>query len=330
MLQLDKGDLMIDKIKDLKKIELHLHLDGSVRIDTAVDLTGGSREKLISEMVASDKCLNLSEYLTRFNLPISLMQNRGNLVRVARDLVKYLEDENVIYAEVRFAPMFHTKEGLSYDEVVEAVIEGLNTSNKVKTNLILCMMRGMEKVDNIKTIEVASKYLGKGVCAIDLAGAEDKYPLNEYEDLFEIVKSKGIPFTIHAGENGSYSEVEKAINLGARRIGHGIHAIDNSDTIELIKNNDVLLEICPTSNVQTNAVNEYRDNPIYKFYNMGVKVSINTDNVTVSNLSINDEYIKLKSTFGFTIEDFIRINEMAIKGAFLSNEEKLELLEKIR
>ena len=330
MLQLGKGDKMIEKIKKLKKVELHLHLDGSVRIDTAVRLTGKSREELINDMVASDKCLNLSEYLTKFDLPISLMQNRGNLVRVARDLVKYLEDENVIYAEVRFAPMFHTREGLSYDEVVEAVIEGLNTSNKVKTNLILCMMRGMKREDNLKTIEVAFKYLGKGVCAIDLAGAEDKYPLNLYEDLFEVVKSKGIPFTIHAGENGSYKEVLKAINLGARRIGHGIHAIDSSDTIELIKNNNVLLEICPSSNVQTNSISEYRDNPIYKFYKMGVNVSINTDNVTVSNLSISDEYIKLYNTFGLKEEDFIRINEMAIKGAFLSNEEKQNLLEEIR
>lgn len=320
---------MVDKVRALKKVELHLHLDGSVMLNTASSLTGIDKEKLKIEMIASDKCCNLSEYLTRFDLPISMMQTKDNLKKVACDLVDYLESENVIYAEVRFAPMFHTKMGLSYDEIVESVREGLDSNSHVKTNLILCMMRGMSKEDNIKTIEVASKFLGKGVCAIDLAGAEDKYPLEEYVELFEIAKNKKIPFTVHAGENGSYEEVKKAVELGARRIGHGIHAIDDNNTINLLKDNNVLLEICPTSNVQTNAVNEYSDNPIYKFYEMGVSVSINTDNVTVSNIGISDEYVKLSKVFDFTLEDFRRINRMAVEGAFLTKEEKFELLEKI-
>ena len=317
---------MINRIKNLKKIELHLHLDGSVRLETAMELTGRSREELVTEMIASDKCENLSEYLTKFDLPISIMQTKENLRKIAKDLVDYLESENVIYAEVRFAPMFHINSGLSYEEVVEAVIVGLKANNRVKTNLILCMMRGMDRENNLKTIEVASKYLGKGVCAIDLAGAEDKYPLDDYVELFDIVKSNGIPFTIHAGENGSYEEVEKAIKIGTKRIGHGIHAIDNEDTIKLLKDNGVLLEICPTSNVQTNAVSEYKDNPIKKFYDSGVRVSINTDNVTVSNISISDEYIKIYDSFGIGVEDFNKINMMAVKNSFLNDKEKEELL----
>jgi len=319
---------MNELIKKIPKIELHLHLDGSVMLDTAMELTGRSREYLISEMVASDKCSNLSEYLTKFDLPISMMQSRNNLYRIAKDLVDYLYSENVVYAEVRFAPMFHVRDGLSYDEVVEAVIEGLKTNNNVKTNLILCMMRGMNKEDNIKTIEVASKYLGKGVCAIDLAGAEDKYPLEDYVELFDIVKKYNIPFTIHAGENGSYSEVERAIKIGARRIGHGIHAIDNTNTVKLIKDNNVLLEVCPTSNVQTNAVDKYLEHPIKKLYDMGVKLNINTDNVTVSNVSISLEYEKLVECFNFTEEDFKIMNKNAIKASFMSSEEKEMLLNK--
>lgn len=320
--------IVVDKIRTMKKIELHLHLDGSVRLETAVSLTGKDRSDLVKEMVASSKCENLSEYLTKFDLPISIMQTKDSLKKVASDLVDYLEKENVIYAEVRFAPMFHVRDGLSYEEVVDAVLDGLNNNSNVKTNLILCMMRGMNRTDNIKTIEVTDKYLGKGVCAVDLAGAEDKYPLEDYLELFDIVKEKGIPFTIHAGENGSYEEVKKAISIGAKRIGHGIHAIDNDNTLNMVKDNGVLLEICPTSNVQTNAVDIYDNHPIKRLFDMGISISVNTDNVTVSNVSISDEYIKLYNSFGFNIDEFNRINIMAIENSFLSDidKEKIKIL----
>jgi len=313
---------MIDKIKNLKKVELHLHLDGSVDFDTMTFLTGDSLEELKKKMVASDKCESLSEYLTKFDVSIEAMQTKDNLFLIARNLVNYLESQNVIYAEIRFAPMFHTKKGLSYEEIVEAVLNGLNTNNNVKTNLILCMMRGMPKDDNLKTIDVVSKYLGKGVCAIDLAGAEDKYPLNEYIDLFRIILDKKIPFTIHAGENGSYKEIELAIKLGASRIGHGIHAYESVDVQHKLKENGVLLEICPTSNVQTNSISKYIDNPIYNFYKNGIKVCVNTDNKTVSNITLNDEYIKLYNSFNFSIDDFVQMNMTAIDSAFLSDEDK--------
>lgn len=314
-------------IDELYKVELHLHLDGSVPLEVASELSGLSIEEVKDKMIANDKCENLSEYLTKFDLPISIMQSRENLVKVSRELVKYLETQNIVYAEIRFAPMFHTKEGLSYEEIVEAVLEGLK-SDKVKTNLILCMMRGMDRESNIKTIEVVEKYLGKGVCGIDLAGAEDKYPLDEYIELFDIVKEKGIPFTIHAGENGSYEEVKKAIKIGAKRIGHGIHAIDDNGTIELIKENNVLLEVCPTSNVQTNAVDEYVFHPIKELYMRGVRLNINTDNITVSNISLNEEYGNLYDKFWFIEEDFNKMNIMAIENSFMNDEEKIELIDK--
>lgn len=319
---------MKDKIKSIPKVELHLHLDGSVSLDIASKLSGLSINEVRNEMIADDKCENLSEYLTKFDLPISVMQSRENLIEISRNLVDYLEEENVVYAEVRFAPMFHVREGLDFEGVVEAVLEGLNSNNKVKTNLILCMMRGMSKENNIKTIEVVFKYLGKGVCGIDLAGAEDKYPLDEYIELFDIVKEKKIPFTIHAGENGGYEEVKKAVKIGAKRIGHGIHAISDDDTVNLIKENGVLLELCPTSNVQTNAISKYSNHPIKKFYDMGVMVSINTDNVTVSNVSISDEYEKLVKCFRFNEGDFNIMNKNAIKMSFLSEVEKIDLLDK--
>ena len=316
---------MKDKIKALKKIELHVHLVGSCLISTLNKFSGIDEGNLKKEVTAKDKCENLSEYLTKFDLATSYLQNKDNLRMAAKDLVDYLEKENVIYAEIRFAPMLHTKAGLTYEEIIDSVLEGLESNQNVKTNLILCMMRGFPLESNLKTIEAAEKYLNKGVCALDFAGAEDKYPLDEYSDLFEIVRSKNMPFTIHAGENGDYNEVNKAIREGAARIGHGIHTIDSLYTLNLVKDSNVLLEICPTSNVQTNSVDVYENHPIERLYKNGVRVCINTDNRTVSNISLNEEYFKLYETFGFTLDDFRNMNMYAIDGAFLTEKEKEEL-----
>lgn len=317
---------MFEKIKEIPKVELHLHLDGSISKEIASKLSGLSESVVMTKMIAPDKCENLSEYLTKFDFPISLMQTKENLYEIASDLVNQLVNDSVIYAEIRFAPIFHTKEGLTLEEIVESVLSGLKTNNNVKTNLILCMMRGMSKEDNLKTIEVAEKYLNKGVCAIDLAGAEDKYPLSDYLDLFAIASSKNIPFTIHAGENGPASEVKKAIAIGAKRIGHGIHAIEDKDVLNLIKEKDILLEICPTSNVQTNAINMYSDHPINELYQNEIPICVNTDNRTVSNISLSEEYLKLSNTFNFILNDFQKMNENSLKHAFLNEDIKNELI----
>jgi len=313
---------MVEDIKKIKKIELHIHLDGSVQLKTLSDLSGKTIDKIKNNVVAKDKCENLSEYLTKFDFPISHMQTKDNLYKIAKELVDYLESENVIYAEIRFAPMLHTKQGLTYEEIVESVLKGLCENKKVKTNLILCMMRGFPKENNLKTIEVAEKYLNKGVCALDLAGAEDKYPLINYSELFEIAKKENIPFTIHAGENGSHKEVELAIKFGAKRIGHGIHAIESLETQNLIKENDILLEICPTSNIQTNSIDKYGNHPIKELYKNNIKLCINTDNTTVSNITLNKEYIKLFNEFCFSTEDFKNMNKYALEKSFLSEDEK--------
>jgi len=317
---------MKEEIKRLKKVELHLHLDGSVPIYVISNITKEKIEVLENKMIAKENCKDLSEYLTKFQVPIECMQTKENLTLISKELTKYLESQNIIYAEIRFAPIHHTKKGLTHEEVVNAVLEGLKSNKYVKTNLILCMMRGLPKEENVKIIDLAHKYLNKGVGGIDLAGAEDKYPLSDYKDLFEIIREKNIPFTVHAGENGSYKEVELAIELGAKRIGHGIHSHESKQTQEKLKEKDILLEICPTSNIQTSSIKEYKIHPIYEFYKNSIKVCINTDNKTVSNITLNDEYIKLHETFNFDIEAFKQMNINAIKKAFISDIEKKDLI----
>ena len=320
--------MTIEQIKKIPKVELHVHLDGSVNIELASKLSNQNIEILKTKMIAYDTN-NLNEYLEKFKLPVSLMQTKENLSLISEYLANDLKNDNVIYAEIRFAPSLHTKEGLSYEEIIDSVLDGLNKVNTIKTNLILCLMRGASYEENLKTIEVAYKYLNNGVVGIDLAGAEDKYPIDEYLELFEIAKAKNIPFTIHAGENRDYKEIEKAINVGASRIGHGIHAIDSIKTQNLIKEKDILLEICPTSNVQTNSVDIYSNHPINYFYNNGIKVCINTDNKTVSNISLTEEYIKLYSTFNFTLNDFKNMNKNAVDKAFLNDKDKDILRKKL-
>lgn len=322
-------ETMIENITKLPKIELHIHLDGSVSPKLASKLSGLSLEEVKTKMEAPDKCKNLSDYLTKFDFPISLMQTKENLTIITKELIDRLASQEVFYTEIRFAPMFHTKEGLTYEEIVEAVIEGLHHNPKIKANLILCMMREAEEQANLKTIEVVEKYLNKGICAIDLAGAEDKYPIDDYLKFFTIAKEKNIPFTIHAGESGNADEVKKAIQIGATRIGHGIHAIESQEVLDLIKQNQVLLEICPTSNVQTNAILTYEKHPIHKLYQQGIRLNINTDNNTVSHISLTQEYLKLFHHFNFNLADYKEMTIYAIENSFLSMEEKEEYLEKI-
>lgn len=312
-------------LKNIPKVELHLHLDGSVRLDTASMLTGKSIEEVRSLMIAKEKCHDLNEYLTKFNLANEIMQSQKNLTRIAKELVEDLKNDNVIYAEVRFAPLLHTKKGLTGEEVIEAVLLGLKDED-LKVNLILCMMRQFSFEDNLKTIELAIKYLDKGVVAVDLAGAEALYPTANFERLFQIAKDDNIPFTIHAGEADGKDSILSAINFKTKRIGHGVRCIEDKETLDMINKNNITLEVCPTSNIQTDIFENYHDHPIRKLYDMNILVTINVDNMTVSNIDLTQEYEKLVKNFNFTLKDFKKMNINAINASFL----KEELKEKYR
>lgn len=310
-------------IKNIPKIELHLHLDGSAHVKTVRELLDIDKD-ITDNMIVQKTCENLDSYLSKFTLPIKAMQTKESLEKVAYALTEDLQKENVIYAEVRFAPMFHTKKGLTMEEVVESVLKGLRKGS-IKTNLILCMMRGESFDTNKEVIDLARKYFKNGVCAIDLAGSEAKYPVTLYKELFAYAKKYNIPFTIHAGEASGSESVRNAVLLGASRIGHGIHILEDDQLINDLIEKRILLEVCPTSNIQTGAVDAYKNHPIFKLYHRGVWVHVNTDNRTVSNITLTKEYEKLMNYFPFTEEDFIKMNENAIKATFLSPEEKKEL-----
>ncbi len=315
--------------KDIPKIELHLHLDGSLDLRSVKEKYNLSDEEILNKMVADSKCTNLNDYLVKFDYPISIMQTKEELENSIISLLNTLKSQNVIYVEVRFAPQFHTKKGLTQDEVVKILIDAKNKV-ELKSNLILCCMRGSDNMnENYETLEVAKKYLNKGVCAVDLAGAEAIFKTSEYKELFDKVKEYNLPYTIHAGEADGVESIKSAIEFGTKRLGHGVRCLEDLDLVKRIIDNDIYLEVCVTSNIQTCICDSYKTHPLEKLYKIGVKVTLNTDNMTVSNTTLENEYKNIVENTNLNINDIILMNINSVKCSFLSDLEKLELIEKI-
>ncbi len=316
-------------VKRLPKVELHLHLDGSVRISTVAELLNISYEEAYLQMVCDKNTHSLTDYLMKFDLPIKVMQTKENLKRVTKELLEDLKKEHVIYVELRFAPSLHTKEGLSQKQVVEAIVEEIREEEGITCNLILCCLRNhLENEKNFETVEVAKSFLNHGVVALDLAGDESKYPTQLFQKLFEKARELGVPYTIHAGEASSYHSILEALRFGAVRIGHGIATIENQGLMNTLKEDKILLEVCPQSNVDTDIVTEKKKHPIKQLFS-NVPISINTDNRTVSNITLTEEYEDLMKLFDFTIDDIKTCNLNAIKSSFLNEQEKEKLKKQI-
>ena len=287
---------MIDKF-----IELHAHLDGCIDLNLAKELSKISKtplpsnnDKILSDVLTvSRNCRDLNDFLKCFELPLSLLQTADAISYAVYGISEKMQKNNVVYLELRFAPQLHTKKGLSQEEAVRAALEGIKKCN-IPVNLILCLMRSdNNEKENYETLKVAKKYITScgGLVALDLAGAEALYPTRDFKELFLKVKKDNIPFTIHAGEAAGDESVKAAIEFGAKRIGHGVRI--SRETAEIIKNKDIALEMCPTSNVLTRAVPEIEKHPVLDFLNMGLKVTVNTDDPAIENSTIKKEFESL-------------------------------------
>ena len=325
-------------INNLPKIELHCHLDGSLRVETVIELAKKENIQLDSYDYDYDKnlltveedCDSLDEYLKRFDLPNEVLQTKENLRRASYELLEDAVKDNVKYIEVRFAPIFHTKKGLALEEIIESVIDGIrDAENKydIKGNVIISCIRGLDLEHVYESINASEKYLGKGVVAIDLAASEREDFAYEYIEAMKIAKEKGFRITIHAGETGFGKNVRDAINLlGAERIGHGVYIFNDVEAYKLVKENGITLEMCPKSNLDTKAVNSYEEHPIYKYHKDNIKVNLSTDNRTVSNINLNQETNKLVETFKVDIDEYKKIYINSVNAAFCDDETKAMLL----
>lgn len=314
---------------DYKKyaiVDLHLHLDGSLSAKAIIEvakkenivLPSFNEEELNKFLRVPENCESLNEYLERFALPNLVLQTEQGLEICTLDLLKRLSEDGLKYVEIRMAPQLSTDKGLTQEKVVEILLKTMKKAENfgIFSNLILCMMRGDNThKKNFETIMVAEKFLGKGVVAMDLAGAEALFPNEMFEAEFSKINELGIPLTIHSGEAAGSESVKSALKYNAKRIGHGIHSIEDENVInELVKRN-VCLEICPKSNLDTKTISKYEDLPIRDFMKKGVKVTINTDDMTVSNTTLKDEYETLVN-LGFTDENLCEFAENTIDFAF--------------
>ena len=325
--------IMKDILKKLPKIELHCHLDGSVRPETMYELLLASGEEVEAKNLeefqklarVEENCESLKEYLKKFSYPLKVMQKGENIERIAYELLEDLHMQNVKYVEIRFAPFLSMAGGLNFDEVVESVLRGMERAKKdfgIWSNAILICMRHESKENSMKVVEYGEKYLGRGVVAVDLAGNEHDFPPEIHREAFQLAYEKGFNITIHAGETGIVENITKSVNLlHASRIGHGIAAIKDSGVIEFLKEKHIFLEMCPTSNLQTKAVESLEEYPIKSFLESGLAVTVNTDNTTVSNTTLEKEYALLMDKFGFSIEDILKLINNSVEATFLSDEE---------
>lgn len=324
-----------ERVKKLPKIELHCHLDGSIRPETLRKIANqqgislpADEMQLKNLLVAPESCQNLNDYLKRFDLVLTCLQTEDALTAAALDVISQAADENIRYIEVRFAPSQHTQKGLSLPQVITAVLAGLEQGEQkfgVKSNALLCGMRHDELDDIEKIVRLAEKFKDNGVAGFDLAGNEIDFPPYTFEETFALVHQLTIPLTLHAGECGCGKNVADAVHLGATRIGHGIAVKDTPEYFPLLQEKNTLIEMCPTSNFQTKTVTSLADYPFKTFLGAGIKVCINTDNRTVSDTTLTDEYMKLHEWYGISYADMELLNHNAINGAFISDSEKQAL-----
>lgn len=318
-------------------VDLHLHLDGSLSPEAIVKVARKENIKLPSYEVNELKkylevpptCTSLNEYLTKFDIPNLVLQSKYGLKECTLDLLKRLAKDGLKYVEIRMAPQLSTNGGLSQDEVVSTLLLAIKEGEeryKIKANLILCLMRGDNlNKENLETVKVANKYLNKGVVALDLAGAEALFENEKFTDFFLLANNLEIPFTIHAGEAAGALSVKSAITLGASRIGHGVRAKEDEEVVNELAKRKIPLEICPKSNLDTKTIASIKDLPINEFMSKGVIVTINTDDMTVSNTLLKDEY-KLLYENGITEAQLRQIACNSINYAFLEKKEKERLL----
>ncbi len=304
-------------------IDLHLHLDGSLTPAYVIrqakkqgmELPVWDEKELVKYMTAPVDCKDLNEYLEKFDLPCSVMQTEDAITDAVRDVCGQMETQGLKYVEIRFAPQLHTKKGLTQRLVTEAAIKGLPDGGALEAKLILCCMRMEDnEKENMETIRMAKEYLGKGVAAADLAGAEALYPTASFEAVFRKAKESGVPFTIHAGEADGPESIWMALKFGARRIGHGVRCLEDEKLVEYLREHRIPLEVCPTSNFQTKAVKgEY---PLKKMLEKGLCVTLNTDNTTVSGTSLEKEFNLAVNKLGLTEKEVEILKENAEKARF--------------
>lgn len=321
--------LPLSFFQKLPKTDLHVHLDGSLRLESMIEMAKEQGVELPSEdpnelrrkMHLGENTGSLVEYLKAFETTLKVMQTEESLIRVARELAEDAAAENVRYMEVRYAPMLHTRQGLRITTVVEAVLEGLwqaKEARGIESNVIICGIRNISPESSLEMAQLAVAYKGRGVVAYDLAGAEYDHPAKHHLPAFQLVRQNNINVTIHAGEAYGPESIHQAIHdCGAHRIGHGCRLREDGDLLHYVNDHRIALECCPSSNVQTGAVRDLASHPLKLYHDLGLRVTVNTDNRLITDTSVSKELWLVHTQMGLDLSEIKRIVLNGFKAAFL-------------
>ncbi len=328
-------------IEKLPKTDLHVHLDGSLRLSTIFELAQeqnvqlpAKNEKDLKKIVCCDKeCKSLDEYLEAFNITLSVMQVKDALTRIAYELAEDSSRENIRYLEVRYSPILHLQKGLNIYEVNDAVLKGLAKAEQdfdIRTGVIICAMRHLAPSYSVELAKLAVDHRKKGVVAFDLAGGEYNNPAIKHKEAFDLVLDNNLSLTIHAGEAAGAESIHQAVHeCGAHRIGHGTRLFEDEDLLNYINDHRVPLEVCLTSNLHTKAVSDIQKHPFKSYLDKGLQVTLNTDNRLISNTTLTEEYILAIKEFDLDYSDVKRIIINSFLSAFLSYKEKVNIIQMI-
>ena len=325
----------------LPKVELHCHLDGSLRTKSIIEQATIEKVKLPFQSIGDlDKYLrigknrgSLEDYIKRFDITLSVMQTPQALFRFAFELIEDVAKENVRYIEVRYSPILHTKKGMTLDNAIEAVQKGLKKGEKaygVQSGIIVCGIRHISPEASLKLADLAVRYKNRGVVGFDLAGAEENFPAKEHREAFYLIRNNNINATIHAGEAFGPSSIHQAIHqCGANRIGHGTRLKEDKDLMNYVIDHRIPLEICLTSNWQTKSIRSLKYHPVKYYYKQGMRVTLNTDNRLISNTTLTKEFMLAHKLFQFNLSDFKEVTIIAMKSAFMKHDNRIKMIKKI-
>lgn len=327
-------------LKELAKAELHCHLDGSLSLPAIRKLANmadiilpSSDKELRKYVIAPAQTESLVDYLKTFEFIRPLLQTKEALRFAAYDVARQAALENVIYIEIRFAPELSMDKGLTASDTVIAVLEGLADAQKEFNIVARALVCGMRQSSHKTTKDIIKHIVDlapKGLVGFDFAGDEFSYPTDSLVDLIQEVKRSGYPMTLHAGECGCAKHIADSLNLGIKRMGHVTALTGQRDLIKRFVEEDAVAEMCLTSNLQTKAASSIQSFPYQELYDAGGKITINTDNRTVSDTNLTKEYSLFVTYFGTKIEDFLVFNQNAVKASFTSDSEKDTLLHKLQ
>lgn len=333
---------LLSFIKKAPKAELHTHIDGGLRVETVLALAKKQNISLPSydkdtlrNILTNDKsCHSLIEYFKPFEYTLSVMQTKEALERVMYEFLEDSSHDHIRYSEARFCPSLHTNNGLSLQQIMDAIIKGKEQAERdfnIKSNIIVCGLRQYELQSNIELAQLAVDYKNEGVVAFDLAGEELNRPAKDHIKAFNIAMKNNLCRTVHAGEaDGAHSIADAIHYLGAQRIGHGTNLFQDQDLLKYVADRQIGLEICLTSNMQTKSVKDITKHPIKEYLKQHIAVTINTDSTLISGTSLSKEFELASRLFNFTTNDIIKIMTNSFEQAFISIQEKEDILNEIK